>query len=143
MPSFDLFSIGHSNIPAGRFVAMLKTAGVDAIADVCSTPFSRRFPWFSAKNLAPRLAQDGIGYAAHGDTLGGRPRDDALYSGGVADYEAMARQPQFQVGLGQVLADALARLPDVRGTRAARLPPLPAGGACPRRARRRYRPHSA
>ena len=77
--SFDLFSIGHSNIPAERFLALLRDAGADAIADVRSTPFSRRFPWFSAKNLAAMLAQQGIGYLAYGEALGGNV--------GVADAE--------------------------------------------------------
>jgi len=93
MSSFDLFSIGHSTIAAERFLALLRDAGVDAVADVRSTPFSRRFPWFSGKNLAATLAQHGMAYLAHGDALGGRPRDAALYRDGVADYEAMARSP--------------------------------------------------
>lgn len=104
--SFDLFSIGHSNIPAERFIGLLRHAGVNAIADVRSTPFSRRFPWFSGKNLAATLTQHGMTYLAYGDTLGGRPRDTALYRDGVADYEAMARQPDFQIGLDRLLADA-------------------------------------
>ena len=78
MSTFDLFSIGHSNIPAARFIALLRDAGVEAVADVRSTPFSRRFPWFSGKNLAATLAQHGVTYLAHGDALGGRPRDAAL-----------------------------------------------------------------
>jgi len=104
--SFDLFSIGHSNIPAERFEALLRKAGVDAIADVRSTPFSRRFPWFSGKNLAATLAQHGMTYLAYGDALGGRPRDAALYRDGVADYEAMARSPEFQMGVDRLRADA-------------------------------------
>ena len=36
---------------------------------------------------------------ALGDTLGGRPRDPALYRDGVADYERMATTPQFRAGL--------------------------------------------
>src|ERR1700683_251973 len=106
MQSFDLFSIGHSNIPAERFVGMLRGAGVNAIADVRSTPVSCRFPWFSGKNLAPRLQGDGIAYMPFGDSLGGRPRDPALYRDGVADYEKMAQQPEFCVGLDQVLTVA-------------------------------------
>ncbi len=74
MSKFDLFSIGHSNIPAERFVAMLRGAGVNAIADVRSTPASRFCPWFSAKNLAPLLAREGISYLFYGKELGGRPR---------------------------------------------------------------------
>jgi uncharacterized protein (DUF488 family) len=106
MPGFDLFSIGHSNIPAERFLAMLQAAGVNAVADVRSTPTSRFFPWFSAKPLAALLAAHGIGYERYGNTLGGRPRDLELYSDGIADYEAMARQPEFQIGIAGLLAAA-------------------------------------
>jgi uncharacterized protein (DUF488 family) len=106
MSSFDLFSIGHSNIPAEHFLTLLRGAGANAIADVRSTPFSRRFPWFSAKNLAATLTQHGMTYLPYGDTLGGRPREAALYRDGVADYEAMARRPEFQLGLDRLLADA-------------------------------------
>jgi len=106
MPSFDLFSIGHSNIAIERIVAMLHAAEVTAIADVRSTPASRFFPWFSAGPLAARLAQDGISYQSYGDTLGGRPRYAKLYSEGIADYEAMARQPEFQTGIARLLATA-------------------------------------
>ena len=103
MHSFDLFSIGHSNIPAERFVAMLRKAGVNAIADVRSTPRSRRFPWFSGENLALRLQGDGIAYVPFADSLGGRPRDPTLYRDGVADYEKMAQQPEFCGGLDRLL----------------------------------------
>jgi uncharacterized protein (DUF488 family) len=106
MQSFDLFSIGHSNIPAERFVAMLRSAGVNAVADVRSTPASRRFPWFSRNNLAPRLQGDDVIYMQFGDSLGGRPRDPDLYRDGVADYEAMARRPEFCAGLERLLAVA-------------------------------------
>jgi uncharacterized protein (DUF488 family) len=106
MTAFDLFSIGHSNIPAERFVAMLRAANVNAIADVRSVPQSRFFPWFSAKNLAALLAREAMSYLAYGDALGGRPRDPVLYRDGIADYEAMARQPEFQGALQRLLADA-------------------------------------
>jgi uncharacterized protein (DUF488 family) len=99
MAAFDFYSIGHSNIPIARFVAMLRACGVNAIADVRSTPVSRFFPWFSAKALAARLRQDGIGYMPLGDNLGGRPREPKLYRDGIADYEAMARQPDFLAGI--------------------------------------------
>ena len=106
MTAFDLFSIGHSNIPAERFIALQRSAGVTAIADVRSTPFSRFCPWFSAKNLAPLLAQAGIGYSSYGAELGGRPSDRALYRDGIADFEAIARQPEFHAGLDRLVAEA-------------------------------------
>lgn len=102
-------TIGHSNGAAERFVGMLRAAGVDAVADVRSIPLSRRFPWFSGKNLAARLQQEGMLYAAFGDALGGRPNDPALYCDGVADYEAMAKREEFCAGLDRVSALAAQR----------------------------------
>jgi uncharacterized protein (DUF488 family) len=99
MPAFDLFSIGHSNIAADRFIAMLREAGVAAVADVRATPFSRFCPWFSHQPLEARLARDRMAYLWHGDALGGRPQDGALYRDGSADYEAMAAQPAYRQGL--------------------------------------------
>ena len=108
MRPYDLLTIGHSNFPAERFMALLTSAGVTAIADVRSVPFSRRCPWFSGKALAERLAGERIAYIALGDALGGRPRDPMLYREGVADYEAMAARPEFAAGLARVM-DASAR----------------------------------
>jgi uncharacterized protein (DUF488 family) len=103
---FDLLTIGHSNLPLERFLTLLKNAGVTAIADVRSVPFSRRFPWFSGKALAERLSRDNIAYMALGDALGGRPRDPALYCDGIADYQAMAATPAFRAGLDRVAEEA-------------------------------------
>lgn len=105
-PAFDLFTIGHSNIPIDRFVALLQQAEVTAVADVRSVPASRRFPWFSKSNLAKRLAGEGIDYTLMGDMLGGRPRDARLYRNGVADYEAMASEPHYLEGLARLTAQA-------------------------------------
>jgi uncharacterized protein (DUF488 family) len=106
MSAFDLFSIGHSNVPAERFIAMLRAAEVNAIADVRSAPVSRFFPWFSGKKLAALLEREGMIYRPYGATLGGRPRDANLYRDSIADYETMARSPEFQAGLERLLADA-------------------------------------
>jgi uncharacterized protein (DUF488 family) len=99
----DLLTIGHSNLPADRFVALLRNADVAVVADVRSVPFSRRFPWFSGKVLAARLTREGVSYIALGDVLGGRPRDPKLYCEGIADYEAMAARPEFRAGLDRVV----------------------------------------
>jgi uncharacterized protein (DUF488 family) len=106
MRTFDFYSIGHSNNTAERFVAMLQAENVGALADVRSTPFSRFCPWFSAKNIKPLLEQNGIAYLPYGTVLGGRPQRPDLYCDGVADYETMARQPDFQAELDRLIADA-------------------------------------
>jgi uncharacterized protein (DUF488 family) len=104
----DLLTIGHSNLSADRFMALLRGARVTAVADVRSIPFSRWCPWFSAKALAQRLAGEGIAYIALGEQLGGRPRDPKLYRNGVADYDAMAARAEFVSGLERVM-DEIAR----------------------------------
>jgi uncharacterized protein (DUF488 family) len=103
---FDVFSIGHSNIPLDRFIELLQGVDVNAVADVRSVPVSRHFPWFTAKNLAARLIEEGMIYEAYGDRLGGRPRDPALYRDGMADYEAMAQQPEYRAGIERLVAGA-------------------------------------
>jgi uncharacterized protein (DUF488 family) len=66
-----IFTIGHSTRPLDAFVAALKSAGVDAIADIRRFPKSRRYPHFNSENLAPALAAEGIAYR-HFPALGGR-----------------------------------------------------------------------
>ena len=105
--AFDLFTIGHSNHPIERFLKLARGAGITAIADVRSTPASRRYPWFNQARLAPRLAAEGIAYVPLGEALGGRPRDPRLYrDDGVADYAAMARSDEFRAGLDRVAEGA-------------------------------------
>jgi uncharacterized protein (DUF488 family) len=99
----DLMTIGHSNLPADRFITLLRDSKVSAIIDVRSVPFSRWCPWFSSKPLATGLAAGGVAYLQLGDELGGRPRDPQLYCDGIADYEAMARRPEFGAGLDRVI----------------------------------------
>ena len=101
-PAFDLLTIGHSNHPIEHFVDLLRSAGVTAIVDVRTVPFSRRYPWFSAKSLPDHLKAAGIAYVPLGDALGGRPDDASLLRDGVADYEAMAQRDTFRAGLDRV-----------------------------------------
>jgi uncharacterized protein (DUF488 family) len=100
--TFELLTIGHSNLAADRFVELLKNGEVTTLADVRSVPFSRWCPWFSRRPLAERLAREEIGYLELGDALGGRPRDPRLYRDGAPDYEAMARAPEFLAGIARL-----------------------------------------
>ena len=102
----DLFTIGHSNHPIGRFVELLESAGITAVVDVRTVPSSGRYPWFKREALAGRLRRSEIAYRTAGHALGGRPRDAALFCDGVADYEAMARTPEFRAGLDRVIEEA-------------------------------------
>ena len=93
-------TIGHSNHPVDRFVALLKAAGVAVVIDVRSTPWSRRFPQYGRERLAEALAAHGIGYRHEGAALGGRPAGPA---GGGPGYEALAARPAFGAALDRLL----------------------------------------
>jgi uncharacterized protein (DUF488 family) len=66
-----VFTIGHSTREIGAFIALLRGAAVDCVADVRRFPFSRRHPQFNGAALAGALAEAGIGYR-HFPALGGR-----------------------------------------------------------------------
>lgn len=101
-----VFTIGHSNHDWERFGSLLDRFGVTAIADVRSTPVSGRSPHFSQDELVPKLRDRGIAYVFLGRELGGRPASRALFHDGIADYDKMARLPDFEAGLTRVVAGA-------------------------------------
>jgi uncharacterized protein (DUF488 family) len=105
-PTLDLYSIGHSTHSEERFRSLLEGAGINAVADVRSSPFSRHFPHFSKSEIQHWLKRAGVAYSFLGRELGGRPEDPRLFHNGVADYEAMAKVPSFAEGLSRLLKGA-------------------------------------
>ena len=101
-----VLTVGHSTLALDQFLVQLEGAGVTAVADVRSSPFSRRVPHFNRDELRVALKHRGIKYVFLGKELGGRPRDESLYCEGVADYEKMAREPAFLKALERVAAGA-------------------------------------
>jgi len=101
-----VLTVGHSTHSWERFVGLLRSANVTAIADVRTAPYSRRYPHFNRDHLREALRLDGISYVFLGKELGGRPRERALYCDGVADYEKMAQTAEFSRGLERVIEGA-------------------------------------
>lgn len=101
-----VLTIGHSNHSWEAFEALLRGAGVTAIADVRTSPWSKHTPQFSKTALSERLRQAGIAYVWLGDALGGRPGKPSLFRDGVANYERMAQESAFREGLDRVCSGA-------------------------------------
>lgn len=101
-----VYTIGHSNHPIERFVELLRSAGITAVADVRSIPRSRRWPQFGRARIERTLAEAGIGYVYLGTELGGRPGDPVLFTDGKPDYGRMAATPAFSAGLDRVVDGA-------------------------------------
>src|SRR5260221_708023 len=81
-----VFTIGHSTHSYEHFLSLLRAAGITAVADVRTTPFSRHFPQFKEVTLRTQLTLDGIFYVFFGRELGGGPSGPGFYFGGGSDY---------------------------------------------------------
>ena len=55
----EIFTIGHSNHPAGHFLSLLGRHGITALADVRTTPYSRFNPQYRRETLAASLHEAG------------------------------------------------------------------------------------
>jgi len=104
-----IWTIGHSNHSARRFIDLLQGAGIDCVADVRSTPFSRRNPQFSQKALASSLKDAGIEYWFLGDALGARPKDSDCYEGSKVSYARIAASSMFQKAIHALIDESHAK----------------------------------
>jgi uncharacterized protein (DUF488 family) len=102
----QVFTIGHSSQSIDEFIGSLKHHAVEAIADVRSRPYSRRFPHFSREALPTRLAAAHIGYVFLGRELGARREEPECYVEGQARYDRIAKLPAFAEGIRRVLDGA-------------------------------------
>lgn len=102
-----LYSIGHSNVSADKFLSLLRQHQIETLADVRSQPYSRYAPHFSRDTLRATLTAAGVAYLFLGDQIGGRPADQTYYlSNGRVDYEALANSATYLSGIEQLLSIA-------------------------------------
>ena len=102
----SVLTIGHSTHSWKHFASLLHGSGVTAVADVRTSPYSRRYRHFNRDELREKLHRDGLLYVFLGYELGGRPKESKLYRNGVADYERMAKTKEFSNGLSRVVEGA-------------------------------------
>ena len=104
MAAPTVYTLGHSNHPWPRFVALLRDAGSGLVADVRSRPRSR-YPWFNQLAMEAALPLERIGYRWLGARLGGRPTErNLLREDGTPDYPAMAAGKAFGEGIAELMA---------------------------------------
>jgi uncharacterized protein (DUF488 family) len=84
-------------------LALLRHHGVELVADVRSSPYSRYVPQANRETLARTLEAEDIAYRWLGDHLGGKP--DGL----VADYDQLRASPEFQEAIADLVALASER----------------------------------
>jgi uncharacterized protein (DUF488 family) len=105
------FTVGHSTHTLDAFVAMLKSAGIERIADIRKIPMSRTNPQFNSDTLPAALETFGIGYE-HVAALGGRrgrtkgepPDVNGFWSNrSFHNYADYALSGDFQAGLAHLM----------------------------------------
>ncbi len=84
-----IFTMGTGNRSLEAFIALLRSCGIEMVADVRSSPKSK-FPHFEGEKLALSLGEAGIGYTFLGKELGG------YRAGG---YEAYTQTYEFLRGM--------------------------------------------
>lgn len=102
----EVFTIGHSTHSTEAFIALLNSAGITAVSDVRSSPFSRFNPQFNQRELKQSLRDAGIGYVFLGKELGARSEDPRHYVGGKVSYQRLAQSESFKAGIARVLKGA-------------------------------------
>ena len=113
-----IYTIGHSNHSINAFIELLRGADVDAVADLRSVPYFKRYPQFQKVPLAQHLKAVGIANV-YLERNRARPDNPKCYADGRASYEWIAALPLLRRTIptlrwGKV---ALGRL-SVRGARA-------------------------
>jgi uncharacterized protein (DUF488 family) len=69
-PEGAIFTVGHSTLPIARFIALLKTYGIERLIDIRTMPRSRHSPQFNDTALAGSLTAERLEYV-HMEGLGG------------------------------------------------------------------------
>lgn len=97
-----VLTLGHSTHAIDRFIELLSLHGVNAVADVRSSPYSRMNPPFNREMVRNALNKRGVAYSFLGRELGARPKDPACYVNGRARYDLIAQTRLFNAGLERV-----------------------------------------
>lgn len=98
--ALTVYTVGHSNQPQERFIALLQRHGIQVLVDVRSAPYSRYVPHFNRPDLQEGAQRAGLRYLYLGEELGGRPPTDDYYDAeGHVLYGRVAVAPFFLRGL--------------------------------------------
>jgi uncharacterized protein (DUF488 family) len=101
-----VFTIGHSNLELENLISLLKRHGIQAVADVRSSPYSQFNPQFNRETIQGALQTHGIAYVFLGLELGARRTERECYVDGRADYTLIPQTSAFKRGIERVAQGA-------------------------------------
>jgi hypothetical protein len=103
-----IYTVGHSTRPADEFLAIVRTFGIELVADIRTIPRSRRNPQYDQESFRRLLAEHQVGYV-HLPALGGlrRPRTDSLNNGwtnpSFRSYADYMQTREFQAAIEDLI----------------------------------------
>ena len=119
--SHIIYSVGHSNYEADKFITILQSFSIDVVADVRSVPYSKYCPQFNKETIKQVLKNSDIKYLYLGKELGARPTDQTCYVDAIVSFEELKLSKCFQQGIS-CISDYLKRTAH-RARRCAGAPP--------------------
>ena len=98
-----LYTIGHSNHDAERFIELLRMNGVNVVVDVRSMPFSQYATQFNKNEIKKTLKDHGIVYIHMGEEFGARREDKSLYDeDGKLSFSKTKMSEPFRDGVRRI-----------------------------------------
>lgn len=101
-----LWTIGHSNHSAEKFLDLLSCYGIACVVDVRSIPYSRRNPQFNREKLGQSLSSRDIAYVWEGEALGGkrdiRQHPEFFDPKGLIDWKKVKRDESFILAMDRL-----------------------------------------
>ena len=104
--SKTIFTVGYAGHDRDSLLALLRTHGITAVADIRTFKRSSYWTAFDADSFGPFLRAQGIAYVFMGDVMGGKPQRPELYPDGQLSYDLMAQLPEFQDGIARLIKGA-------------------------------------
>lgn len=99
----SVFTIGHSNHSAEKFIELLRIHEISSVADVRSSPYSKFNPQFNRERLKSFLHKHKIYYVFLGKELGARSDNPECYIDNKVQYGLLAKTSLFQSGLDRII----------------------------------------
>ncbi len=99
----NIYTIGHSNYPIEKFIALLQQHDISLVVDVRSEPYSRYCPHFNKAEIEHYLMVEKICYVYMGLELGARPKSSLYYEGNKVNFDKLVEGEEFQRGIRWLL----------------------------------------
>ncbi len=94
-----IYTIGYVSYTLSGFIEVLKKYGINAVADIRTTPYSQFKPEFNGNILAGNLKSNRISYVSLGKECGARPDDKSCYVNDRVNFDILSATDLFRQGL--------------------------------------------